>query len=34
MKYPLIYADPAWGYGNTTSNGAFVDNLEGINYVS
>jgi N6-adenosine-specific RNA methylase IME4 len=22
MKYSLIYADPAWEYGNTVSNGA------------
>lgn len=22
MKYSLIYADPAWEYGNTISNGA------------
>lgn len=22
MKYLLIYADPAWEYGNTVSNGA------------
>ena len=22
MKYTLIYADPAWEYGNTVSNGA------------
>ncbi|MDO2366658.1 DNA methyltransferase, partial [Escherichia coli] len=24
-KYSLIYADPAWSYGNTISNGAAVD---------
>ncbi|CAH3476069.1 hypothetical protein AI2716V1_2117 [Enterobacter cloacae] len=22
MKYSLVYADPAWEYGNTVSNGA------------
>ncbi|MFW8062508.1 DNA methyltransferase, partial [Klebsiella pneumoniae] len=24
-RYSLIYADPAWSYGNTISNGAAVD---------
>lgn len=24
-RYSLIYADPAWSYGNTVSNGAAVD---------
>lgn len=33
MKYSLIYAYPAWEYGNTVSNGAAINHYGTMNLI-
>lgn len=33
MKYSLIYADPAWSYGNTASNGAAASHYDTMSLI-